>query len=183
MTLTTFWKIFLKIFALYLIWQILVFVPSLISTITYSNGQDSKSIFYIVTFFVFIGLFFYFIIDYCLFQTDKVINKLRLTKGFTDEKLEINIHRSSLLTIAVIVLGGLMLANSLPSLISNMLFYVERNDASTKFRDNPATRYVIVDFLKVVIGYFMLADSRLIVNFIERKRKKSVVTVEEDVNE
>ncbi|MFI5136563.1 MAG: hypothetical protein ACHQIM_01965 [Sphingobacteriales bacterium] len=178
MELKTFWKIFLKIFSLYLIWQTLVILPSFFSTLIFVGGQDKITMFTTVSAIVFIALFFIFIIRYCLFQTDRVIDKLHLEKGFPDEKLEINIHRSSLLSIAIIILGGLMLADGLPLLVYHAFYYIQRSDAFIKFQDNRATPYLVSNFLKVLFGYFMVADNRLIVNFIERKRKKTATNID-----
>jgi hypothetical protein len=102
-----------------------------------------------------------------------VIKKLSLDKGFTEENIEINIHRSSLLSIAIIVLGGLMLADALPLLVYDAFNYVQRDDTYTGFSKNRASPYLVSNLLKIVIGYFMVVDSRLIVNFIERKRRKN----------
>ncbi|MCR8558616.1 hypothetical protein KXD93_13250 [Mucilaginibacter sp. BJC16-A38] len=77
------------------------------------------------------------------------------------------------MTIAIIVLGGLMLVDSLPSLIFNGFEYIQNDTTYSKIRDNRATPYLVSNFLKVVVGYFMVADSRLVVNFIERKRRKA----------
>jgi hypothetical protein len=174
MTINTFWKIFLKIFGLYLIWQVLIVLPSFFSTVIFIGGQDKSAMFTSFSAITFMVLFFIFVIRYSIFKPELTIEKLHLDKGFPDEKLEINIHRSSLLSIAIIVLGGLMFADGLPLLIYNVFYYIQRSDAFTKFSDNHATPYLVSNFLKVIIGYFMVADTRLIVNFIERKRKRTV---------
>ncbi|MDP9078013.1 MAG: hypothetical protein M3O71_11350 [Bacteroidota bacterium] len=174
MTPKTFWTIFLKIFGLYLLWQTLVALPSFFSSLLFfSTGEDKLAIVKIVIAIAFIATFFIVILRYCLFKTDWIIEKLKLERGFNEEKLEVDIHRSSLLTIAVIVLGGLMLVDSLPSLIFNGFEYIQNDTTYSKMRDNRATPYLVSNFLKVVVGYFMVADSRLVVNFIERKRKKA----------
>lgn len=172
MTPDTFWKIFLRIFGLYLIWQTLTIVPSFFATVMYYiNTKDQLSIFNALWAIVFIALFFIAIIRYCLFKTDRTIAKLRLTRGLPEDTIEVNIHRSSLLSIAVIVLGGVMLADGLPSLLYNIFDYIQREETALKFTENRATPYLIANLLKVVIGYFMMSDNRLVVNFIERKRR------------
>jgi hypothetical protein len=182
MTLKTFWTIFLKIFGIYLIWQVLIILPSFFSTLIFIGGEDKISLFTTLSAIIFIISFFVLIVRYSIFKTDRVIEKLHLEKGFPDEKLEINIHRSSLLTIATIVLGGLMIADGLPLLIYNTFYYIQRSDALIKFSDNRVTPYLVSNLLKVLLGYFMVSDSRLIVNFVERKRKKNVVNAD-DVTE
>jgi len=180
MKLKTFWKIFLKIFSLYLIWQTLTILPSFFSTLIFVGGQDKISMFTTLSAIVFIALSFIFVIRYCLFQTDRVIKTLHLDKGFPDEKLEINIHRSSLLSIAIIVLGGLMIADGLPLLVYNCFAYTKYINDYKGFSENRITPYLVSNLLKVIIGYFMVADSRLIVNFIEHRRKKAIANIGDD---
>ena len=174
MTVKTFWTIFLKIFGLYLVWQTLIILPSFFSTLIFmSTSGDKTSLFTTFSAILFIVCFFIAILRYCIFKTDWVIEKLQLEKGLGEEKLEINIHRSSLLGIAIIVLGGLMLADGLPLLVYYSFQYVQHDNTYTKLVDNRSTPWLVTNFLKIVLGYFMVSDSRLIVNFIERKRKKA----------
>jgi len=100
-------------------------------------------------------------------------------KGNEDERIEVNIHRSSLLKIAIIVLGGLLLADSTPFLGFQLISYFENTQVKLSFIENRASPYLVAELLKVIIGYFMVTDSRLIVNFIERKRKKAKISEKE----
>ena len=72
-----------------------------------------------------------------------------------------------------------MIADGLPLFVYYVFYYIQRNDAFVKFVDNHSTPYLVSNFLKVFTGYFMVADNRLIVNFIERKRKKTTVNSRE----
>ena len=49
----------------------------------------------------------------CLFRPDIIIDKLALDKGFTEERFEINIHRFTFLTLAIILTGAAQLDFSL----------------------------------------------------------------------
>ena len=175
MTVKTFWTIFLKIFGLYLVWQIISFLPTFVSWINYLGSADAKSLLIAIIILCLILGFFILVARYSIFKTDWIIEKLKLEKGFADDRIEINIHRSSLLSIAIIVLGGLLLADGLPMFGYNVFTYIKySNEYQYKgIWDNRNTPALVSSLLKVLIGYFMVADSRLIVNFIERKRKKS----------
>lgn len=176
MTPDTFWKFFLKAFGLYLIWQTLTIIPSFFSTLMYVNSTPEKSDWLpTISAIVFIILFFIAVLRCCIFKSEWVIDKLSLTKGFANEKIDVNIHRSSLLSIAIIVLGGLILADGLPLSIFYIFDYIQHSNSYDSFSKNRYSPFVVSNLLKVLIGYFMIADSRLIVNFIERKRKKAIV--------
>lgn len=183
MALNTFWKIFLKIFGLYLIWQMLEILPSFFFVLVYAGSQDKVTVFTTIAGIVFIVLVLFAVVRQFLFKSDYIIEKLRLEKGFIEEKIEITIHRSSLLTIIIIVLGGLMLADGLPLLIYHIFNFIQRADAYTKFQDNHATPYLVTNLVKVALGYFMVVDSKMIVNLIERKRRKNAIIIDKSLPE
>ena len=124
MTIKTFWTIFLKIFGLYLIWQVISLLPSFISWIKFVSSDDSRAYPETIALLCLILGFFILVIRYSIFKTEWVINKLKLDEGFSDKNIEINIHRSSLLSIAIIVLGGLLLADGLPLFCYNVFTYI-----------------------------------------------------------
>lgn len=182
MTPKTFWTIFFKIFGLYITWQALLVLPSLFVAIMDNGSHGKLGFFTSCSGFVFLACFFLAIVRYCIFKTDRLINLLRLETGIAGETIDINIHRSSLLKIAVIVLGGLMLTDSLPALCFNLFSYFQYVNAYKSFAENHATPYLVTNLLKVFLGYFMVTDSRLIVNFIERKRKNAVTDGMDETN-
>jgi hypothetical protein len=179
MNLKDFWTIFLKIFGLYLIWETLILLPAFLSSFILIARMDVASFFTASSAIAFIILFFIFIVRYCIFRTEKIIEKLRLEKGFTIENLEIKANRSSLLSIAIIVLGGLMLADALPSMAYNLFYYFQHSNSYGGFKDNHASPYVISNLLKMVLGYLMVTESQLIINFIEKKRKNSINKIDD----
>jgi len=71
--------------------------------------------------FIFLGttviLAFYIFVTYQLFfRTNNILDKLKLDRGFTQDEFSFEIPKSSTLTIALIVIGGLILTNEIPNL-------------------------------------------------------------------
>jgi hypothetical protein len=129
----------------------------------------------IVSFFLFFTVGFYvLIVCYFIFKTDWLINKLHLDKGFTEEKFEIKIHRSTVLRIAVIVIGAVIIMDTLPLFCKQAFAYSQLTGPDKGFKENPASGWIVLDLVKLFIGFFLLTSSRLVVNFIERKRKDTV---------
>ncbi len=128
MTPRTFFVLLIKIMGIYMVLASLSVVPQLFSTLFtffFSGGQNDTLITeVIITMIVFVFGLFYIIIRYCLFKTDWIIEKLSLDKHFTEEKFDINIHRSTVLTIAVVVIGGLMFVDALPSFCRQVYSYI-----------------------------------------------------------
>ncbi len=172
MTPRTFWMILIRILGIYIILDSWAVVTPFLSSIYYTGRHETGSDFVeLVTGLVLIlGIYFLFF-WYFVFQTEWVIDKLKLDKGFTEDKLEINIHRSTILTVVVIVIGGLMLVDALPILSKQTFIYFQLSGPDRGFKENPASGWIIYYLVKVFIVLFMITTSRLIVNLIELKRK------------
>ncbi|MBB6110305.1 hypothetical protein SAMN05421821_106114 [Mucilaginibacter lappiensis] len=170
MTSKTFWTIILRITGLYLAWQFTALIPQFLSAFIYF-GQDKLQGIATATILVFEIAVYALMLYSCFFKTDLVIEKLNLEKGLEDEKFEINVHRSVVLKIIVVVLGGIFVVDAFPSLFQNLFTYFQLQASYDGFKHNRSSPWIVYAFLKLVIGFFMMADSRLIVNFIERRRK------------
>jgi hypothetical protein len=171
MTPKTFWTIFLKIIGIYLILNSLTLIPQFISSFAFSYGQDFTFGLIMIFFAILILTIIYFLIlRYCIFKTDWIINKLKLSDGFSDDKIELKIHRSTVLSISIIVIGGIVFIDSLPQLCKESYQYFQQHSTSM----NPSAGWLIFYFIKTIIGILLMSYHRMIVNFIERKRKKEV---------
>ena len=124
MTPRSLFNVVLKIIGIFFIKDLLMFLPQLLSLFFSSNeGGFSNSplekigniIIIVLGFLVYI-----FIIYLLVFRTDAVINKLKLVNGFDQDFIPINIHRSAVLSISIIVIGGLILINEIPNLINQI---------------------------------------------------------------
>jgi hypothetical protein len=176
MTPRTLWTILLKIAGLYILLQILYTVPRLFEAIVLYDRSDIPVAMGIIAEVLFLISVYLFLIIAFIFRTDWLINVLHLDKGITEEKLELNMHRSTILKIAVIVTGGLILIDSLPLLLRDLFNYYQDMNAFSGFKRYPSGGLIIINLIKVLIGFFMVTSSRLIVNFIERKRKGKLQT-------
>jgi hypothetical protein len=103
-------------------------------------------------------------------KTDWLINKLKLSEGFSEEKIELSIHRSTLLSIAIIVIGGVIFIDSLPHFCREAWHYLQQYSRST----SASFGWLVFYLIRVMLGYLLMAYHRVIVNFIERKRKQPV---------
>lgn len=173
-----------KIFGLFLIWQSVVLITQFIATFTYigSLGREQSAawiIFVTLFFYALIVVVYFLIMRYCIFKTDWVVEKLHLDRGFTEEKFDLNIHYSTILMVVTMVTGGFMLIDGLPQLCYRIFSYAQRSDQYKNFTDNPASPWLVLDIFKVVLGYLMLTESKMIVGVIQRKSKVVVEEVEE----
>lgn len=106
MNISTFWNIVFKIMGIWFIISLLNFIPYTFSTLTvFLNDAYSDATFLIVCLLVI--AFFIAVIRLLIFRTDIIIDKLKLEKSFTEYRININIHTYQLLSIAIVIIGGI----------------------------------------------------------------------------
>jgi len=167
MKIKTFWLILLKIVGFTLVLRgvnvITYSITTLSAMVTWENTEGviwfSLSIILTVIFYLFILWLF-------VFKTLWLIDKLRLEKGFEEEKIEINSQLSNILSIAIIVIGGIMLIDSLPQLCKQIFSFFQ---ARSMFRENPTTGWIILYFVKAILGYLLMTNSKPIVTFVKNR--------------
>lgn len=178
MTPRTFFTIVIKIFGIYLLYEALLVIPNGITTIVnYKNIYgDDPSAGALGIIYSLIVLMVYFLILYsCLYKTDWMVDKLALSEHFAEEKFEINIHRSTILRIAVIVIGALIFIDAVPVFCRQVFNFLQERPAGP-IGEYYHAGWVIYYFVKIFIGFFLMTSSRLVVNFVERQRKKTPIS-------
>ncbi len=177
MSARSFWTILIRTLGIYTIMQALVAFPSFISSTAMfsfeSSGHDfgTGGIFAVAYILLLLGLFG-LILWACLFKTDQIIDKLKLNKGIIEEKLGFDMPRAIVLKIAIIVIGGLTLIDSLPAACQELLRCLQKSAEYNGFTKDPTSTYLVYHLIKTAIGIFMTTSSDWIVNYIEKKRRE-----------
>ncbi len=109
-----------------------------------------------------------FFVYVCIFRSDYVIRKLKLTSGFDQDIIPTNISRKTILGIVVIIIGGLMLADSIPGLF-RMIYKYYLAYQMTNGQAKLDTSYYVFDGTKIIIGLLLMGEQKRIVEFIERR--------------
>jgi len=169
MTPRSLFIIILKIIGIFFIKNILLAAASILPSLTQINRIDFGDFTILNITIAFLELVSYLLLTYLLlFKTNWIINTLKLDKGFSQEILEINIHRSTILRIAIIVLGGIIIVDSLPLLIQQFIYYIQmKKEGFPKAKID----YIILHASRVLIGIFLISYQRILVNFIEYKQR------------
>jgi len=169
MTPKSLFTVLLKFFGVYFITQIVVAVPQLISQLYFSTGfYSSVAVFFYTVF----ALGIYGAMAWLLiFRTDHIIEKLKLDKGFEEEHFSLNMHRSSVMSIAVIVIGGLAVINALPSVLSLVYNYIRSQVSLLNLHTTEIVEVIFVG-TQLLIGLLLLIKHRAVVNFIELRRRR-----------
>jgi len=118
---------------------------------------------------LFVVFLYYFIVRVFLFKTSWLIDKLKLENGFIEEKLEVNISETSILTITVIVIGGLTFIDGLPLFCKEVFDFLKQQSA---FKDYNEASWIVFHFIKTIVGYLLMTNSKTVVDYINKKNKK-----------
>src|SRR6478672_2772919 len=101
MTPRDLFNIILKTLGIFLIKDILITLPSSIGILA-DIGDIKNDSFFILILPLFYLIVYCFIVFLLIFRSGWIIDKLRLTDGFSTTDLSINFNRSAILSIAII---------------------------------------------------------------------------------
>jgi len=173
MQVKTLFSIVLKVLGIFFIKDI---INSIIQTGSFmlwmpkQNSANFSNSDYSGLWIVIIVTLFYGIISWLLiFKSDFLISALHITKGFDDQVIPLNIHRSTILSISIIVIGGYMVANEIPILCRQLFTYYQQKGIIGNYN----TSYTVVSVVKIIIGLLLMGLQRPLVNLIELKRVKA----------
>jgi len=170
MTIRTFWSILIKITGIWIALNCLSLVPQYVSSIFYSGEYFNIEIFlYGLASILGIILFYYLILRLFVFKTNWIIDVLKLDKNFSEEKIDLNIGTQNLLRIACIVLGGLILVDSIPDIFRTLFSYYQDHKI---FKKESSSVWVIYNIAKSIIAYLLLNNSKLVSEFIIKNIKE-----------
>jgi hypothetical protein len=105
------------------------------------------------------------------FKTDWIIHKLKLTEGFDQEIIPFNIHRSTILSISILVMGELILVDEIPNLCRRVFTYIEerRMNYSELNKEVPC---IVLSVVRIILGILILTENRRLVSLIEKRKAK-----------
>ena len=148
MTPRSLFNIILKVLGIFFIKDILTEIAQFISDFMYmiKSGSYESSI-WLLIFTLLILVIYACVTYYLVFKTEYVIEWLKLDRGFDEESIPINIHRSTILSIAIIVIGGLLIANEIPN-FCRLLYTYYQQSRQPYVQSNPNILYAIVSFFK-----------------------------------
>ena len=177
MTVRNLFNIVLKILGILFLKQTIDLLPNFIQFVEYfkyysksfgQHSESSNSEFIWTTLTLFIMLLVYLSCTYLLiFRSNYLIHKFKLTSGFDQEIIPIDANRKTIVGISVILIGGLLLIDSIPLLLKQVYNYdlwlkVTHGMAAK----NPDTPYFILYGAKIIIGLLLMGEQRRITNLI-----------------
>ncbi|MFM9984681.1 MAG: hypothetical protein ACKVOK_05570 [Flavobacteriales bacterium] len=165
MKVSSFWIIVIRILGLYLLYVMLLGGIMALTNV-FSMFSPSKILYSVVfSFLLFIGLFL-LVLKYLVLHPIVIIQKFRLTSHFEEETLQISSDKTSMIQIALIIIGGLTLVDGIPGFVRTFISMM-RDDLF--FNESPQLPDLIQHFVLMVIGFLLVTRSQGIAKWIEQK--------------
>ena len=173
MTARTLFTIILRIIGFLFLKDIVNLFPQISSAVlAIKYNQADEAIWILSITFLMAGVY-WLVAYYLIFRTEAIIFKFGLDKGLQENPIPLNIHRSTVLSIAIIVIGGLLIADAIPDFCGYVFNYFQEKRLTHGMAE-PKTVLMIMAAIKIIIGLLLMGSQRSIVNLIERKRKPTL---------
>ncbi len=176
MTKRDFFRVIIKLFGLYsLILTIFTFIPANLSFVTYELN------FFVVLLILGITFFIAMIYIFLIRKTDKIIDILKLDKGFDDDRIEIeNFNTLNIIKLAVLLVGGFLIIDYFPEFLNHCFFAfkksVSRNGLLSDIEDVQFSRIDYfnwsISVMNLVLGYLLLTNYDRITSWLTRNDTK-----------
>ena len=173
MTVKTLFNIILKILGIFFLKDMIASVVQLcfftfMMRKQYSTGGSPDSFKQFLLLFIIIAVYAFFA-WLLIIKSNWLIGVLRIEKGFDQDVIPLSIHRSTILSIAIIVIGGYMVAEEIPNLCRQLVVYYREKQAYSI--STVSVSYSVLSGIKIVIGLLLMGLQRPIVNLIALKAK------------
>jgi hypothetical protein len=169
MTKKDFFRILIKVFGLYSLITALFVLPSQLSFVLYE--LEFIGILYILGILAFIALIFLFLIK----NPDTIIKWLKLDHGFDDERIFFEkLDSRNIFKIGVIIIGGLLLIENIPSFLS-FTFFAFKSDINRQGLEVGQQINWASSFLQIIIGYLLVTQFDKISSWIKAKEEISPI--------
>ena len=165
MTKKDLFRLIIKIFGLY--WIVLIFftlLPNYFSFI-FSGPNFQWKIWLVISVLIILSLFLFLI-----YKTDKIIAWLKLDQGFDEDRIDFqNFNPESILNLALIILGGMLILNNVGEVLSHsfVAFKVMLAHESAIITQGAQNNIkFVLSILNIVIGYLFLKNYPVISKFL-----------------
>lgn len=167
MTKRDFFRILIKIFGLYsLILSIFTVIPQNISNVLFQFDIMMLLVILAST-IISVGMFLVL-----LFKSDFIIDKLKLDKGFDDDKIIVgNLTNESILKLALIIIGGFLLIDYLPAVLFDLINAFKTKSTFTSIEGNNVNYFdIVTGLVNILLGYLFITNYKSISQFLDKKQ-------------
>jgi uncharacterized protein with PQ loop repeat len=174
-----FFRVIIKLFGLYVaILAIFTWIPQTFGSYV-SLRQDPAFIFLFIGSLALSILMIYLL----LFNVDKVINLLKLDKGFDDDVIELgNLSPKSIIVLSLILIGGILLVDNVPIFLTNTFYSfkdmvgVKQNYSGLIDFFDPIKKVDYFEWfiagVNILLGYLLISNHNIVASKLTKESKK-----------
>jgi hypothetical protein len=169
MTPRTLFIIILRVLGILSIKELLVAIPQLVTIVLsfFSGYAISDGLFMLVI--SILAVAFNLAVSYVLiFKAELLVEKLRLDQGIRESSLQLNINLSSILRIAIIITGFLILILEIPDFIRIIYATIQQRSISLFQNESQDWAPAIFSGVKIILGLLIIGERKRILKFLER---------------
>ncbi len=104
-----------------------------------------------------------------IYEADKIVDLLRLSKGFTDDRVELgNIKPRDIIKIGTFIIGGLMVVSNIPELLGLTFWtFMDDDDFGSKEKYSLTVRG-----LEIIVGYLLITNVSFFAGLLNKEEVK-----------
>jgi hypothetical protein len=167
----TLFIIILRVLGILSLKELFTAIPQLISTVAlYFEGYSiSGGLFMVVISLLTVVLFLW--ISYILiFKADYLVSNFGLDQNFTESTLNLNINSSSVLRIAIIVTGTLLLIYEIPEFCRIAYSLLQERHISFLRDGSPDWSPAVYSGVKIILALLIIGERNRILQFLEKPK-------------
>ncbi|MEO6902236.1 MAG: hypothetical protein ABI315_03685 [Bacteroidia bacterium] len=175
MTIRTFWIIFIKILGIWLVFDAITAIPYFLYSLPFLRGLNEYAVLgaiFVISLLLLVIGFYILVLRLLFFKTAWVIDKLKLEKNFEENKIELNVKLSTIWTVAIIIIGGLMFLGGLPEFCKEIFLFFQMRDMPS---NNLIFSSIIFNLIKIIFGYLIMTNCKKMASFINKNSAKENV--------
>jgi len=166
-----------KILGIYMAVEAVLSFKNFFWAISIGGSGDTQNITGILISSLFSFTLFAIVAYYLIRKSDKIADKVLVSEE-DQNKIELNISQSFMLDLAIIIIGGVLLAFALPqlaySLYRLLLYFLKSNSAYFSWGNDT------IVILQAIIGFYAITNYPKIRKWIVRYQDKNDVIIDED---
>src|SRR5688500_6340771 len=170
MTPRTLFIIILRVLGIFSIKELFVAIPQLISTVLmfFRGYSVSDGLFVVVLSLLTVALYLW--ISYTLiFKADFLVTKFGLDQNFAEPTLQLNISIPSILSIAVIVTGALLLLSDIQEFCRIVYTLLQQRNISFMDDGTPDWLPAFFSAVKIILAFLIISERKRLLRFLESK--------------
>lgn len=169
MTPRTLFVIILRVLGILSVKELFVAIPQLISTIAmYMGNSVSLGLFMVLVSLLTVALYLW-ISHTLIFKAGYLVAKFGLDQNFAEPSLQLNISISSILRIAVIVTGALLLISEIPVFCRIVYNILQQRNLSFMEDGSPDWSPAVFSAVKIMLALLIIGERKRILEFLESR--------------